>query len=117
MPIMDRARGRVSLERVDLGQTNFFDANTETLAGHKTLVITDRVLQFLDPDGAKNVILPAEAVSAGRIFIICNMASGAEDITLQDDSPATVCAISQNEMAIAVCDGTTWKGGILPQAG
>ena len=115
MPIMDRARGRVSLERVDLGQTNFFDANTETLAGHKTLVITDKVLQFLDPDGAKNVILPAESVSAGRIFIICNMASGSETITLQNDSPASVSSIDQNEMAIAVCDGTSWKAGVLAQ--
>lgn len=92
------------------GRVWFHDANTETLTGNKTLLVTDYMLQFLDPDGARTVTLPAEASSAGLVFIIANAAGGAEDITVQDDAPATVVTIGQNESGIVFCDGTTWHG-------
>ena len=113
---MDRIRGRVSLERVDLGQTNLFDPNTETLAGTKTLVITDKRGQFLDPGGAhRDVVFPAEAVSAGAVFVICNMADAAENLVVKDDGGSTVSTIAQNEMGIGICDGTSWKAGVMAQ--
>lgn len=114
--VMDRIRGRVSLERVDLGQTNLFDPNTETLAGTKTLVITDKRGQFLDPGGAhRDVVFPAEAVSAGAVFVICNMADAAENLVVKDDGGSTVSTIAQNEMGIGICDGTSWKAGVMAQ--
>jgi len=92
------------------GRVWFHDANTETLSGNRTLLITDYMLQFIDPDGARTITLPAEASSAGLVFIIANAAGGAEDITVQDDAPATVVTIGQNESAMVFCDGVTWFG-------
>ena len=115
--VMDRIRGRQILERVDIGQANFLAPNTETLAGTKTLTITDKRVQFLDPDGShRNVDLPAEASSAGLMFIICNTAGGAENLVIRNDAASTVATISQNEMGMAICDGTTWKAGMMPQS-
>lgn len=83
--------------------------NIETLTGNKTLTIDDARVQVLDPDGAKDVTLPAEALSAGDSFILVNAASGAEAITVKDDTPATVGSVAQNETGIFFCDGTTWR--------
>ena len=113
---MDRIRGRISVERADLGQVNLFDPNTETLAGTKTLVVTDKRGQFLDPGGShRDVVLPAEAVSSGIIFVICNMADAAENLVVKDDGGSTVSTIAQNEMGMAICDGTSWKAGVMAQ--
>jgi hypothetical protein len=86
---------------------------TETLTGHRTLTQAEAdaatILSF-DPDGAKNLILPAEADNAGQVLFIHNAASGAEVITIQDDTPATVCTPTLNESAIVWCDGVSWFG-------
>lgn len=83
--------------------------NTETLSGDKTLTRTDSPVQFLDPDGARNVDLPAE--EDGLFFIIVNRADMAEDITVREDSGmTTIITVSQNEVGIVVCDGTNWDG-------
>ncbi len=65
---------------------------------------------FLDPaGGAKTVLLPAEADSKGLMFVIVNTADGVEVLTVEEDSSTTAIAtIAQFEMAILVCDGTTW---------
>mgnify|MGYP003137960564 FL=1 len=82
--------------------------NVETLTGTKTLVDSDKRHQRLDPDGAKNVVLPAEEGSAGREFWIWNAASGSEDITVKNDAASTIGTVSQNEGALYVCDGSAW---------
>jgi len=92
------------------GRVWFHDANTEELSGNKTLVVTDYMLQFIDPAGARNVTLPAEASSAGLMFIIVNTANAAETITVKDDAAGTVVTVAQNYRAICFCDGTTWYG-------
>ena len=85
-------------------------SNIETLAGNKTLTVDDARVQVLDPDGsARDLTLPAEALSTGDSFIVHNAAGGAEAITVKDDTPATVGTVSQNESAIFYCDGTTWR--------
>ena len=85
----------------------------ETLTGHRTLTQAETdaatILSF-DPDGAKNLILPAEADNAGQVLFIHNSASGAEVITIQDDTPATVATPGQNESAAVWCDGVSWFG-------
>lgn len=89
----------------------------ETLAGHRT--ITDAELNecnmfSFDPGGAgRNVVLPAEATSAGEFIFISNEADAAEVLTIQDDSPATICTPTQNEAAVLWCDGVQWFGGTL----
>lgn len=86
--------------------------NTETLAGTKTLVVSDAFNQVLDPGGAgRNVVLPNEAASAGKEFRIHNSAGAAEILTIKDSGGSTtVCTPTQNETAIVWCDGTTWRG-------
>jgi hypothetical protein len=85
----------------------------ETLTGHRTLTqaeVDDNNIFTFDPDGAKNLILPAEANNTGIVLYIHNAASGAEIITIQDDTPATVCTPTENETAVVWCDGVSWRG-------
>lgn len=63
----------------------------------------------LDPDGAKEILLPPEA--PGLFFVICNWAGGAETITVKDDSDTTtIGTVAQGKAGLFVCDGTTWFG-------
>lgn len=80
--------------------------NRETLSGAKTLTADDAFIQSLDPDGAKDVILPAE--EAGLAFLIVNRASGAENITLEADDNTALATISQYDAALVISDGTGW---------
>ena len=83
---------------------------TETLAANKTLTVDSPCLQFIDPNGARDLTLPAEADSDGLVFVIVNQAGGSEIITIKDDASATICTPTQNETAILFCDGTSWGG-------
>lgn len=95
----------------------FSVAATETLTGHRTLTTAEvkaSAFMSFDPGGsARNLVLPAEAECAGIMLFISNQADGAEVITIQDDTPATVCTPTQNEDAIVWCDGVKWHGGTL----
>lgn len=92
------------------GEAALDSVNTETLAATKTLVIADAKLQFLDPDGARNVDLPAEALSTGLSFVIVNTADAAENITVRDDAAATITVIGQTEVGYYFCNGVVWRG-------
>ena len=93
------------------GHLALININTETLAANKTLTATSEIVQFLDPGGAgRDVTLPAEASSTGRLFIIVNTADAAEVLTVKNDNGDTICTPTQNEAAILVCNGTTWAG-------
>ena len=89
-----------------------FGRQTVTLGANLTLTKLSPPLQFIDPAGARDLTLPAESVSEGLCFIIVNQANAAEDITVKDDSPATIGIIGQNEVGILVCDGTDWQSMI-----
>ena len=86
----------------------------ETLAAHRTLTqaeVDESVVWSFDPGGAaRNLVLPPEATCTGYVLFIANAADAAEVITIQDDTPATVCTPTQNESAIVFCDGVTWYG-------
>ena len=89
----------------------------ETLTGHRTLTIAEvresNMFSF-DPGGAgRNLVLPAEADCAGQWLFISNEADAAEVLTIQDDTPATVCTPTQNEHAVIWCDGVRWMGGTV----
>jgi hypothetical protein len=64
-----------------------------------------------DPGGAaRNLVLPAEADNVGTVLFIHNSADAAEVLTIQDDTPATVCTPTQAESAVVWCDGVSWFG-------
>ncbi len=71
----------------------------------------------LDPDGAKDVLLPAASeATRGLTFFIKNWAGGSEDITIKTSADAALSpsiVISQNEMAMLTNDGTTWFGCMM----
>lgn len=89
-----------------------FGLQFQTLAAAYTMDRDAPVLQFLDPGGAgRTVNLPPE--ERGLCFIIINRADAAEDLTIKEDSSTTtIGVISQDELAILVCDGTTWNIGV-----
>ena len=85
----------------------------ETLTGTRVItqaeVDTTNVFTF-DPDGNRNLDLPAEADNAGIFLFIANAASGAEIITIRDDAGGTVCTPTLAESAFVWCDGVSWFG-------
>ena len=84
--------------------------NIQTLAGDKTMTHADAQVQVLDPGGAtRDVRLPAEAGSAGKLILIVNSADGDEPLVVTDDGDTgTIATIAQNEAGLFVCDGTAW---------
>lgn len=93
------------------GDNLFLDHNVETLAANKTLVITDKVIQKLDPDGTdRDVLLPAEGDSTDLVFFIYNMGGEVgEDLYIQNDAAGALVTVGYGQMGICTCDGTTWK--------
>ncbi len=84
-----------------------------TMTGTIVLTVKSAPLQVLDPDGAKTVTLPAEALSEGLVFWIWNTASGAEIITIENDAAGAIATPTLAEMAICVCDGVAWHGLVV----
>ncbi len=99
------------------GSHPFSSSLVETLAAHRTLTqaqVNASMIFAFDPGGAaRNLVLPAEADNAGRILFISNAADAAEVLTIQDDTPATVCTPTEDEDAIVFCNGVSWFGGTL----
>lgn len=104
----NEARNLTQVSKMRLG------INAMTLGADLTLTHGAAPLQFLDPGGAgRKVLMPTEADSKGLCFFIVNKADAAEDLTIRDDADAaTVGTISQNEMAMLVCNGTIWHIGV-----
>ena len=105
-----RAGSRVPMIPLERGLQGT-GVNTETLAGNKTLVYYDAPVQALDPGGAgRNVILPAVAVSEGKMFWIINTADAAEVLTIQGPGGTpNLGTPTQNEAALCICAGGAWK--------
>lgn len=81
---------------------------TQVLGGNLTMDRDFPTIINLDPNGARDVLLPPE--EEGLVFLFNNWAGGAEDITVKDDSGvSTIGTISQNESAVAFCAGGVWK--------
>lgn len=81
-----------------------------TLAGHLVLDAFAPQLLSLDPDGAhRNVVLPAEGTSAGRVVFVANRAGSAHNVVLRNSADdATVLTVEQGKRAVVFCDGTAW---------
>lgn len=83
-----------------------------TLSGAVTMDDTYPNICKLDPGGSsRNVTLPPEETSAGRILWIVNSADASENLALLNDalSPSTIATANQNESAVLYCDGTSWS--------
>lgn len=94
---------------------NKIQVATEALSANKTLKAYDRKVQFLDPGGSnRDITLPAEATSGNMFFFIINIADGAEDLLIKDDSAALIITISQNEGGVVFCNdegvSSVWRG-------
>lgn len=83
-----------------------------TASGTVTLTVDSNMVQAIDPGGAgRNVVLPNEAASKNKVFIIHNTADAAEVLTIKaSDGSTTICTPTQNEAAFVYCDGTSWRG-------
>lgn len=71
---------------------------------------------WIDPNGSKDVLLPAEANSKFAVFVIINTADAAENLTVKEDSDTTtITVVGQNEIGVYFCDGVSWRGftGVL----
>ena len=86
------------------------DQNVETLSADKTLVITDLVVQKLDPGAAsRDVIAPAEADSTDLVFWLYNTSTTAgRNLTFQDDTPANIKVLGPGQSGMFSCDGSSW---------
>lgn len=85
---------------------------TGELGGNLVLTDLDQQVQTIDPNGARDVTLPAESAK-NTPFLLRNVASGAEDITIKNDAPASLGTLSQNEQALCIPDGTNWNVSIF----
>ena len=86
-----------------------FEQMIQTMTGTLTLGADCAPLVFLDPGGAARTLnLPPE--SRGAFLLIVNTADAAEVLTIKEDtSTTTIGSVTQNECALCVCDGTTWR--------
>lgn len=82
-------------------------------AGAGEVQLTGQILLVdANSSASEDLLLPPEASSSGLMLIIAN--TGGEDINVKEDSDTTlICTISTTETAIVVCDGTTWRGGVV----
>lgn len=79
-------------------------------ADNETIAVDWPPVLVVDPTGGKDMLLPAEADSAGLTFFVYNKADASENLVLKDDADsATVATIAQDAGAIVHCDGTTWR--------
>jgi hypothetical protein len=97
--------------------TEFFylmlSMNKETLAATKTLTMSSRRLQWLNPDASDRiVILPGPTVSITdsnrtAVFFVYNSGSSG-DLEVQDPDNGRVAIVANGELGIALCDGVSW---------
>ena len=90
-------------------------ASLETLGGTRTILSTGPAFYSFDPDGSdRTVLLPAEADSAGSVRMFANWGSAGEQLNVKEDAGVTtIVSVEAGEIGIVVCDGTTWRGGVL----
>lgn len=92
---------------------NFRAATAETLSANKTFTqaeVDEYTIFFIDPNGARDITLPAVADNEGQFLVLVNTAGGAEVMTVKNAGGSTICTPTQAETALLFCDGSTWAG-------
>lgn len=99
------------IQTIDMADAQVALVHGTAVAGQKKL--TGQILLVdANSSGTEDLLLPAEATSAGLMLVIVN--TGGEDIILKDDGDAvTVATISTTESAFAFCNGVAWAGGVI----
>ena len=87
--------------------------NTEILSDGKTLTVNDKQQQFLDPNGQdRNVIMPADAASAGLFFYVINVGSANDLIVKNNAGTVTIVTITPGQIGYVTNDSTGWRGSV-----
>jgi hypothetical protein len=77
-----------------------------------TTLLSNNLAVDANSSGTEKLLLPPEADCNGLVLHIAN--TGGEDIVVTNDADdATICTISTTECGTVMCDGTTWRGGVL----
>jgi hypothetical protein len=83
--------------------------NVESIVDNKTLTYKSSMIQILDVDSNRDVILPAER--SGAIFIIKNQDT-VYAITIKDPAGATIVTLTATQGCIVASDGSSWAQAI-----
>ncbi len=107
-------------ERIGIDSPNtasrFPTKGIETLNANKTFTVDEIDAQqifFIDPNGARDLTMPATSLCIGVVLFISNEAGGAEIMDIKDSAGQTICTPTQNEAAIIFCNGSLWSGGVV----
>lgn len=85
-------------------------AKATTTSANVVLDLADSQFQVITNGAAINLTMPAEASTAGKLYLIVNKSAGAYAITVKaSDGTTTVVAITQGLSALIVSDGTTYR--------
>jgi hypothetical protein len=86
-------------------------AQTHILTGDLTLLDTDGVLQFIDPNGASRIItLPAESI-ANHPYRIVHIGT-ASTLTVKDDAGNIISLVDHGSIGSFYPNGTAWYGSL-----
>lgn len=94
------------------GSNLWLPQNTEIISATKTLSITDKQQQFLDPNGSdRDVNLPTDASSAGLSFWVINI--GSENLVIKNNAGTqTILTVGSGEIGYVTNDGNGWRGSL-----
>lgn len=75
-----------------------------------TLTAASAPIQVGVPTAARDITLPAVALSGGLTFYVVNNSAGANSYTVKNASAATIGTVAQNKRGVFFCDGSAWYG-------
>lgn len=115
----------MSFERVDTQQAlsilgreyKAFPARVRTIVANLVMSVGEDTIQVIDPSiTSRNVNLPTETSSEGKLHIIFNLGTSTGTLVLQSSagaalSPAKTIAVGGG--AICWCDGVAWRALLL----
>ena len=91
----------------------WFSQNVETLSDAKSLTISDKQQQFLDPNGSdRNVFMVTEATASGLSFWIINGGSTGNLLIKNSVGNQDLLTITPGQIGYLTCNGTIWNCSI-----
>jgi len=83
---------------------------TQVLIDNRTLLLTDKQYQFLDPNGVdRNILLPVASSAGGLEFTISNIGSQYNLIIKDSTGNTTFATIETGKVAKFICNNVIWK--------
>ena len=88
----------------------WFSQNVEILSDAKSLTISDKQQQFLDPNGLdRNVFMVTEATASGLSFWIINSGTTGNLLIKNSAGNQDLLTISTGQIGYLTCNGTIWN--------